>query len=184
MQRGSFLHGLGTRCHRRRTDRCDSRVVPQLSKAGSRSTSQAGSHTRQDTGTPKSDAGVSRTDKGAAEDQLQELDRELPLRGQQVDGFARDLRDAELEIFGEDYDPRAAAKETTDFLSEGKAKDEEKEEKEKDPNLERVGKARDLLSEMEGHAASLKRDIEVVKQTLGMLEAKIRRSAAVADKEK
>ena len=117
---------------------------------------------------------------------MQELDRELPLRGQQVDGFARDLRDAELEIFGEDYDPRAAAKETTDFLSEGKAKDEETEEKEKgkDPNLERVGKARDLLSEMEGHAASLKRDIEVVKQTLGMLGAKIRRSAAVADKEK
>jgi hypothetical protein len=103
---------------------------------------------------------------GAAEDQLQELDRELPLRGQQVDGFARDLRDAELEIFGEDYDPRAAAKDATDFLSEGEDKDEEKEE-EKDPNLEHVETARDLLSEMEGHAASLKRDIEVVKQTLG-----------------
>ncbi len=121
--------------------------------------------------------------KGAAEDQLQELDRELPLRAQQVDGFARNLREAEIEIFGEDYDPRDAAKDTTDFLSDGEDKDEEKEE-EKDPNLVRVEKARDLLSEMEGHAASLKRDIEVVKQTLGMLESKLRRSAAVAEAEK
>ena len=45
-------------------------------------------------------------------------------------------------------------------------------------------KARDLLSEMEGHAASLKRDIEVVKQTLGMLESKLQRSIAVAKAEK
>ncbi len=120
--------------------------------------------------------------KAAAEDQLQELNRELPQREQQVDGFGRDLRDVELNLFGEDYDPRSSVKETTDFLSEG-AEQEEENEEDKDPNLERVEKARELLSEMEGHAASLKRDIEVVKQTLGMLEGKLRRSAAVAGKE-
>jgi len=99
---------------------------------------------------------------------------ELPQRAQQVDGFAKSLRELEIELFGEDYDHRAS-RQKADFISESEEMDGEKKEEEKDPNLERAEKARDLLSEMEGHAASLRRDVEVVKQALGMLDSKLRR---------
>ena len=119
---------------------------------------------------------------GVAETQLQELDRELPQRVQQFDNFSNSLRAVETQLFGGDGAPQES---DIDFLSEEASKAEAKKDKqEKDPNLVRVEKARELLDEMEGHTRSLKRDFEVVKQSLGLLESKLRRSATVAETKK
>lgn len=40
--------------------------------------------------------------KGAAEEQLRELDLELPQRVQEVDGFVKSLSEIEIDLFGED----------------------------------------------------------------------------------
>ena len=120
--------------------------------------------------------------KGAAESQLQELDRELPQRAQQFDNCSNSLRAVETQLFGSDAAARAR---DVDFLSEEESKAEVKKDKEeKDPNLVRAEKARELLDEMEGHTSSLKRDVEVVKKSLGLLESKLRRSATVAETQK
>ena len=119
----------------------------------------------------------------AAESQLQEIEREAPEKSRQIDSFARDLREVETSLFGEDYDP-SDTKRGEDFLSdeERKQAQEEEEEKKKDPNLEKAQRARDLLQETDGHATSLQRDVDVVKRTLGLLEGKVRRSATAAVK--
>lgn len=121
--------------------------------------------------------------KEAAESQLDELNQELPQTAQQINVFAGTLRESEVELFGEDG--LQGARDGGDFLSEGDDKSEKEKEEEKDPNLVRVEKAHELLEEMDGHASSLKRDVEVVKQSLGLLDAKLRRSAAAgAEKDK
>lgn len=121
--------------------------------------------------------------KGAAESQLEEFERDSPQKNHQIEAFARELRQVEAELFGDDYDP-AAARVDEDFLTEEERKVEGEGEKEKeDPNLERTTRARELIEEIEGHANSLHRDVDVVKRTLGLLEGKLRRSAT-AGKEK
>ena len=75
---------------------------------------------------------------GAAESQLQELDRELPQRVQQIDNSSNSLRAVETKLFGGDA-ALQSDRTGSDFLSEEMSEAEAKKAKEeKDPNLVRA----------------------------------------------
>lgn len=112
-----------------------------------------------------------------AANQVEELELGLNDVTRQIDELGHRLRAHERIVFGEGYDPRAP-KSTKPEDEEIIVKEGEPKPIEKDPREEVAETARDDQNELEGHRASLVRDIEVIKRTLKILAAKLHRSQA------
>jgi len=114
-----------------------------------------------------------------ARNQVEELELGLNDVTRQIEELGHRLRTHEKMIFGEGYDPRAS-KSAQPAEEELIVKEGEPKPIEKDPREELAEAAREAQNEIEGHRMSLVRDLEVIKRTLRLLEAKLHRSAAAS----
>jgi len=114
---------------------------------------------------------------GVAANGVEELEIDLDGATRQIEELGHRLRAHERLIFGDGYDPRAS-KGTEPQENDSEPQEGEPKPIEKDPAEGLAEAARDQQNELEGHRMSLVRDLEVIKRTLGLLEAKLQRSPA------
>jgi len=111
-----------------------------------------------------------------AADQVDYLQGELGGFVQKRQQLSAGLDELERVVFGDGYDPNASADDDDEELIKERDAEAAKKVDEEDTPEELLPEARHFFKmEVEGHASSLQRDLDVVKRTLALLENKLRR---------